>query len=611
MKQENKNVTKKANNQAAQQDTTKNDKKPSYPYKSALGWSIGGITGALLLGFGTVIAQSYKQDAVVAPHFMVVPEGLASFDQTGFDIGGLDKETGVQKLRDHFEKKSVAIKLGNDTWQKTYRDLGISINAEEVMDRALEKTKNRSLTERFMTIIGRAPQYGDVLSVATDKEKLTSTLKELTKDKGTAPTPAEIGFNTKQYKYVITKLDTVGLSPNIEEAVNQYLTQQHPPVLELHMKEHHSEKSAKALAPLLAKGNSMIRPLTVGLEGSTRRTTLTAAQVANLYWVKPEGIVIDEEALTKTFTHLKNMLDDPAHNARYIWKNGAYVAVPERNGYALEPESALQVFKTALTDPSLKHTNLPAHASQPTLKLAQLPNPDSLKLIARGESTYTGSSPERRTNVASAALKIDGTIVPAGGTFSFLNSLGNITPENGFVGGLIISGGRTVDGLGGGVCQVSTTAFRALYSAGLPVTERHQHSYRVRYYEPQIGFEAAVYDPGLDLKFKNDTGGTIMVKTTNYPKQSKLVIEVWGTVKPEREVSVSRATILSSTPNPPAKWVNNPNLRAGHVKQVDWAQNGYNLYITRTIKDEQGTRTDRTSTVYKPWQAVYERGTGN
>lgn len=610
MSQEKNNAHKKNNTPHHKKETTQKSKNPSY--RSAIGWSVGGITAALLLGLGTVVAQSYKQDNVVAPHFIVMPQSHSShFDQTGFDIGGLDRETGIQKLREHFEKEAVTIKLNDTVWKKSYSDLGISAQAEALIDRALEKTKNRSLSERLMTIIGRAPQYSEVLSFQTDKEKMTAALKELTKNKGTAPTPAEIGFNNKQYKYVIVKSDTIGLSPNIEEAVNRYITQQHPSVIQLSMKEHRSKQSAEALAPLLAKGNGMIRPLTVGLEGSSRRTTLTAAQVANLYWVKPEGIVLDEEAISKTFTHLKNTLDDPAHNARYIWKNGAYVAVPERNGYALEPESALQVFKDALTDPSLKHTNLPAHASQPTLKLAQLPNPASLKLIARGESTYTGSSPERRTNVANAAQKIDGTIVPAGGTFSFLNSLGNITPENGFVGGLIISGGRTVDGLGGGVCQVSTTAFRALYSAGLPVTERHQHSYRVRYYEPHIGFEAAVYDPGLDLKFKNDTGGTIMVKTTNYPKQSRLVIEVWGTVKPEREVSVSRATILSSTPNPPAKWVNNPNLRAGQVKQVDWAQNGYNLYITRTIKDEQGTRTDKTSTVYKPWQAVYERGTGN
>ena len=227
-----------------------------------------------------------------------------------------------------------------------------------------------------------------------------------------------------------------------------------------------------------------------------------------------------------------------------------------------------------------------------------------------GRSTYYNSSPERRTNVATAAQKIDGTVVPAGEVFSFLNSLGGITADNGFVGGLIISGGRTVDGLGGGVCQVSTTTFRALYQAGLPVVERNQHSYRVGYYEPQVGFEAAVYDPGVDLKLKNDTGGTVMIKTQNYNKSSTLVVEVWGTVKPQRSVTVSPAVILSSRAHPPAKYVFNPKLPAGRIEQVDWAQNGYNLYITRAIKDASGVKYDRTSTNYKPWQAVYEYGPG-
>ncbi|MFD1731005.1 VanW family protein [Deinococcus malanensis] len=175
------------------------------------------------------------------------------------------------------------------------------------------------------------------------------------------------------------------------------------------------------------------------------------------------------------------------------------------------------------------------------------------------------------------------------------------------MGGLIISGGRTVDGLGGGVCQVSTTVFRALYQAGLPVVERNQHSYRVGYYEPQIGFEAAVYDPGVDLKMKNDTGGPLLIKTINHPGKSVLEVEVWG-IKQTRRVIVSPATILARVPHPPAQYVFNPRMRAGAVRQVDWAQDGFNLYITRTIKDEGTARTDRVTTNYRPWRAVYETG---
>ena len=259
--------------------------------------------------------------------------------------------------------------------------------------------------------------------------------------------------------------------------------------------------------------------------------------------------------------------------------------------------------------PALKTLSLPSKTAQPLITVAALPDPNKLSLITTGVSTYYHSSPERRTNVANAAAKIDGAVVPAGGTFSFLNTLGSISEDNGFVGGLIISGGRTVDGLGGGVCQVSTTTFRALYQAGMPVVERNQHSYRVGYYEPRVGFEAAVYDPGVDLKMKNDTGGTVLMRAVNNDAQSRLEVQVWG-VPQSRSVSVSGATILSSTPHPAPKYIVNPSLRRGSSRQVDWAANGYNLYITRTIKDASGVHTDKVSTSYKPWQAVYELGPG-
>lgn len=281
--------------------------------------------------------------------------------------------------------------------------------------------------------------------------------------------------------------------------------------------------------------------------------------------------------------------------------------VGERAGRVTDRRAALAAFQEAIVDPAVTGVVFPGAPSLPTLTLADLPDPEGLERIATGRSTYYHSSPERRVNVANAAARIGGVVVPAGEDFSFLSALGGITPENGFVGGLIISGGRTVDGLGGGVCQVSTTTFRALYSAGLPVVERNSHSYRVGYYEPQVGFEAAVYDPGVDLRMRNDTGAPILVRTVNDNARSTLEVQVWG-VKPERTVTVHPAVILSRTPHPPAQYVANPKLRPGALRQVDWAQDGYKLYITRTVQDARGVRTDKVSTEYKPWRAVYEFG---
>ncbi|MFC6750656.1 VanW family protein [Deinococcus aquaticus] len=357
----------------------------------------------------------------------------------------------------------------------------------------------------------------------------------------------------------------------------------------------------------MKQGNALARPFTVKLGTTGRTGTLNALQVADLYWVRETGIVPDETTLKAAFGRLTGFVDQPAQNARYALQGGKLVKVRESAGVVTDRAAAYAIFRKSVLDVTQKAAVFPSRVDKPTLTLASLPDAGKLELIATGRSTYYHSSAARRTNVANAAAKINGAVVPAGEVFSFLKALGSIDASNGFVGGLIISGGRTVDGLGGGVCQVSTTAFRALYQAGLPVVERNQHSYRVGYYEPQVGFEAAVYDPGLDLKMKNDTSAPILIKTINNNATSTLDVQVWG-VKPKRTVTINPAVITARVPHPGPKYVVNPNLRPGQMTQVDWAADGYSLYISRTIRDAKGTRTDRVSTVYKPWQAVYETG---
>ncbi len=281
--------------------------------------------------------------------------------------------------------------------------------------------------------------------------------------------------------------------------------------------------------------------------------------------------------------------------------------MPEQTGQRVNRDEAIRALGEAVTRPDVRAVTLPVETDVPGVTVATLPDPDGLKLIAVGRSTYLGSRAERATNVAVAAAKLNGFVVPKGGEFSFLNAIGRIDAASGFRSALVISGGRTVEGIGGGVCQVSTTTFRALYSAGLPVVERNQHAYRVHWYDPQVGFEAAVYDPGVDLRVKNDTPGALLIRTYNDARRGTLEVRVYGRPAP-RTVTVSPAVILSRTPAPAPLTLVNTALRPGQRRQVDWAADGYNLYITRTIRDASGVRTERLNTNYKAWRAVYEVG---
>ena len=558
---------------------------------------IAGVTALALLGGALAMGVASQPNGTLAPGGRVA----------GGDVGGMTREQAVAALGERAAAApQVKVTAGDRSWTVGADTLGWRADAQTSLAAAEKLSNERSVLERLQGAIGQVEQRDFPLVAAVDPARARAALAALTGGMNQAPKNASVAFDPKLKKYAV-KADTSGVQVDVNTAAAAYAANPALSELKLDVREWKAQYTASVLQGHADMGNALMRPFTAQLQGTERKGALAPLQVANLYWVKETGIVPDEKALQTAFGLLTSVVDQPARNARYAWQGAGLVKVKEEVGRVTDRPAAFAAFKKAVLAPKLSSVTFASKQVQPTLTTARLPDPKKLELISVGRSTYYHSSPERRTNVAVAAAKIDGAVVPAGEVFSFLNTLGSISPQNGFVGGLIISGGRTVDGLGGGVCQVSTTTFRALYQAGLPVVERNQHSYRVGYYEPQVGFEAAVYDPGVDLKLKNDTSAPILIRAINHPASSALEVQVWG-VKPKRTVYVSPATILSRTPHPAPQYVVNPRLRPGTIKQVDWAQDGYNLYITRTIKDASGARTDVTRTNYKPWRAVYEVG---
>ena len=233
-------------------------------------------------------------------------------------------------------------------------------------------------------------------------------------------------------------------------------------------------------------------------------------------------------------------------------------------------------------------------------------------LLGRGISTYKGSIPGRKYNVALTATKIDGALIPPGVIFSFNDTVGDISRETGFLEAYVIKEGRTVLGDGGGVCQVSTTLFRAALQAGLPIEERRAHSYRVGYYEQNSppGFDATVYSPTTDFKFKNDTPAYILIQAKADNQASVLTVELWGTN--DGRISKTTKPIITDQAAPlPDAYQDDPGLPAGTVKQVDWKAWGAKVKFDYHVERNGETLIYQTfSSNYRPWQAVFLRGTG-
>jgi vancomycin resistance protein YoaR len=231
------------------------------------------------------------------------------------------------------------------------------------------------------------------------------------------------------------------------------------------------------------------------------------------------------------------------------------------------------------------------------------------EMIAQGTTYYTGSTQARRENIAISVARFDGIIIGPQEVFSFNQWIGDITPEEGFVSSAVIVGDRTVDGVGGGICQVSTTVFQAAFYAGYPIIERWAHSYRVIYYEAGegVGMDAAVYKPDLDFRFLNDTDYHLLIEASILPGSNAVQFRFYST-NPGRQVVKQGPVIRDVRPPAPTRYEVNPQLVAGQELQVDWAAEGAYVEVTRIILDSNGNeiRRDRIASQYQPWGAIVQ-----
>ena len=203
-------------------------------------------------------------------------------------------------------------------------------------------------------------------------------------------------------------------------------------------------------------------------------------------------------------------------------------------------------------------------------------------------------------------------MVPPNEIFSFNEVLGDVSSYTGYKAAYVIMEGKTVLGDGGGVCQVSTTLFRAVLSAGLPIMERRAHAYRVGYYEQgsSVGLDATVYSPTTDFKFKNDTANYLLIQPTIDNNNYSLIFEIYGTS--DGRVATTTKPIISSQIAPADDlYIDDPTLPLGNVKQTEhkaWgAKVSFNYHVER---DGQVLIDQKFSSNYRPWQAVYLRGSG-
>lgn len=333
-------------------------------------------------------------------------------------------------------------------------------------------------------------------------------------------------------------------------------------------------------------------------------------------FINPLGGFYDDK-ITDQITIIAKKINRDPQNPKFSFENGKVTEfLPALDGIVLDNVALKSKISDALNNSEKNEEKIitievPVTKTPPEVTTDKINNLGIKELIGRGTSTYYHSIPGRIYNVSLAASRINGILVKSGETFSFNDSLGDVSAFTGYQQAYIISEGKTILGDGGGVCQVSTTLFRALLNAGLPINERTAHAYRVGYYEQNSppGLDATVYGPSPDLKFTNDTSNYVLIVATADPKHYSLIFELYGT-SDGRRATISKPIVSNITPALPTVYQDDPTLPAGKLKQVDYSAAGARVTFNYVVERNGETIFKKTFVSnYRPWAAVFLRGT--
>lgn len=336
-----------------------------------------------------------------------------------------------------------------------------------------------------------------------------------------------------------------------------------------------------------------------------------------LYFISFDG-GFDANKIASYSGMLAGSINREAQNAAFIFENGRVSEFkPAKDGLVLDTKEASKIIGKTLSDLELSleskaRVELVPQSIAPGITIEDVNSLGIKELLGKGESTFHGSIANREHNISLASSRITGYLVSPETVFSFNKTVGDISAATGYRQSYIIKDGQTILDDGGGVCQVSTTLFRAALDAGLPITQRLPHSYRVGYYEQnsKAGYDATVFAPSVDLKFENNTPAHLLIQAQVDTKANSLVFEIYGT-DDGRTATISNHRMWDVAPPPPDLYQDDPGLPAGTIKQIEWKAWGAKVKFDYLVVRNGEKIFEKTFySNYQPWQSVFLRGTG-
>ncbi|HRY52886.1 MAG TPA: VanW family protein [Candidatus Portnoybacteria bacterium] len=473
----------------------------------------------------------------------------------GFKAQGIAKEKLSEVMAEqiaNFNSQKITFIYNEKSWELSPADFGLTINANKTASLALAAghgTFFKALKEQAETLFAG---QDIALDYSIDKPTMNRALNLLSSIE-TPVQDSSIKYDAQKNDFTILPAKN-GLVIDQEKLTKDILSTFSEPAqnIALLLVEKRSQITQDELQQVIEEAKTLVANAPYFLQTSNATWRVEKTELADWISATPSSddpqkaqLILDTKKIADFLSPLAASINREPINAKLTSENGQLrFATLSQNGEKLNIDDSAQKIAADIIA-GKKNVYLITDSIAPQISNQNTEELGLLTLLGKGESNFYGSTANRRINIKVGSTKLNGFLIKPGEEFSFGQNIGEIDAANGWVPELVIKNNQTIPEYGGGLCQVSTTLFRATINSGLKITERHPHAYPVKYYDPP-GFDATVYPPSPDLKFINDTPGHILLQSRI--EGNKLFFEIYGT-DDGREVKIKGPTITQKNPD--------------------------------------------------------------
>lgn len=573
--------------------------------------ALSSAVAALLLVLGGVYAYGKVSEESIVPGLAV---GSVQLGNQNVADALVAVQTAADKLT------NVRATVNGKDYTLALADYGLAVDAHATANEALAVgVRSRPLVAGWVRLTHLFGSASIPAVVTIDDLKLEQASNAFADQVGVGRVDAQITYKKGAWVVVPSKAGQ-GIEPSVlaDQLLAQVRRLSTGPI-QLQTSQLDAKITTQTAQGLLPTAEGLVKtPLT--LTAADQKYTVSSAQMAS--WVTlvpgdnsstPASVSLDHARVAAYVASLAKGFDTDPQDARVTFADGQVkTAQLSQDGRALDQAASTAAILAAFSHPDQRDLTLAVTVKKPEVSSDALASLGIKELIGSATTSYIGSPANRVHNIANGVKFLTGILVKPGSEFSTVAALGTVDNTTGYLPELVIKDNATEPEYGGGLCQVSTTLFRAAMNAGLKITARTNHSYRVPYYERGVGpgLDATIYLPKPDFKFFNNTSGWILIQAYLTPDQDEVTFELYGTSDGRRAV-VDKPVVYDVQPAPPPVYVQTNTLPAGTTKKTDTAHPGAKTTVDYKVYKADGSLmfSQTFNSAYQPWPARYLVGT--